>query len=140
MDFFTDNSFRERKCMEGIIIFSPGDDAKEAYRIEEGEIAIYKEGYDKNHTVAELGKGDIFGEMSAVKYKKHSLFAAATTDVVLTVIPAEALRDKLENADPFVRDMVQMYIKRLYASNELIQDSKEDQRRRKTRMKRLSGS
>lgn len=103
-----------QQFMEGSTIFSAGDEATEAYLIQDGEIIIKKD--DKE--IATLGQGDIFGEMAIIKNIPHSSNAVANTKTTLVVITKDVLHQKIEESDPLIAGLLHMFIKRLYKSNE----------------------
>lgn len=118
MSFFGDKSLKKRQYIEGVTVFSADDDAKEAFLIEDGEIEIYRENEGSRQEIATLGAGEIFGEMALIRNKKHTSFAVAAKRTLLVVITEEILMEKLEKADPLIKSIVYMYIKRIYQSND----------------------
>ena len=105
-----------QQFLEGSTVFSAGDEATEAYLIQDGEIVIKKD--DKE--IAVLGQGDIFGEMALIKNTAHSSNAVANEKTTLVVITKEVLHQKIEQSDPLISGLLHMFIKRLYKSNEQI--------------------
>jgi CRP-like cAMP-binding protein len=71
----------------GHVIFREGDATQDAYRIVRGRIAI-RIGLPEGNTLllAELGSGDIFGEMAMVDEKPRSATATAIEDTELEVM------------------------------------------------------
>jgi len=103
-----------QQFMEGSTIFSAGDDANEAYLIQEGTVLIKK----GDTEIAKLEKGDIFGEMAIIKGDAHSSNAVADDKTTLVVITKDVLQQKIEDSDPLIAGLLHMFIKRLYKSNE----------------------
>ena len=103
-----------QQFMEGSTIFSAGDEATEAYLIQEGKVIIKKEDIE----IATLEKGDIFGEMAIIKGVPHSSNAVADDKTTLVVITKDVLQQKIEESDPLIAGLLHMFIKRLYKSNE----------------------
>lgn len=59
----------------GTVVFSEGDKSQEAYRILSGKVEITIQGKDKPIILAQLGPGDIFGEMAMVDERPRSATA-----------------------------------------------------------------
>lgn len=98
-------------------IFSQGDPGDCAYIIEAGrvEISILRNG--QQFPVSILGEGEIFGEMAILDGLSRSATAVALDPVRLCVISRDQLFQRVENADPVVRLLVSLLIKRTRQMN-----------------------
>ena len=69
----------------GEVIFRSGDDARDAYIIESGKVAVSDSVDGKNIQIAELGAGEIFGEMSMIDDAPRSATVTAieATEVIV---------------------------------------------------------
>jgi uncharacterized membrane protein len=77
----------EQRAPAGSVLFSAGDAGDAMYLIEAGRVRIHirdADGHDV--TLAELGRGDFFGEMAILDGKPRSAQATVTEDVLLSVL------------------------------------------------------
>lgn len=100
------------------VIFDKGDEGNCAYIIDRGRIEIFLVDGGTNTPVAILGPGEIFGEMAIVDGSPRSAGARAVGDCSLTVVSKDQLYERIESADPVVRLLVRMLIKRIRENNE----------------------
>ena len=70
----------------GEVIFNEGDRSLEAYRILKGKVQITIQGESKPIILAQLGDGDIFGEMGMVDERPRSASAQALIDTECEVM------------------------------------------------------
>jgi diguanylate cyclase len=102
----------------GQYLFREGDPPTSAFLVEEGTVEILatragRSGNSKNTIViARLGPGELIGEMSAVDQSVRTATAIAVTDTVLLVIDSEQIKDRLADADPIVRMLLEGQMKR----------------------------
>ena len=94
------------------IIFKEGQSGDCAYLIESGQVELYVTSRDESTPLALLGPGEIFGEMSMLDGSRRETSARANTDVVLSVVSKEALSERIDEADPIVRLLINMLAKR----------------------------
>ncbi len=77
----------------GTCLFRRGDAGESMYLIERGSIKIsVKDADGHDTTLAELGKGEFFGEMSLLDGHVRSADATASTDSLLAVLPRAEFR------------------------------------------------
>jgi CRP-like cAMP-binding protein len=77
----------DRIYIAGEYVFYQGDPGLGIYLIREGEIEIQRTGKNGNTlSLAQLNKGDFFGELALVDGEKRSASAIAKTDTKLAVI------------------------------------------------------
>ena len=102
-----------RDVEAGTLLFQEGDRGDDAFIIEEGliEIAIQSDGERK--LIANLGPGEIFGEMALIANTPRSASALARERTRLLVVRRGRLTKPIENADPVMRLMIQMIVERL---------------------------
>jgi CRP-like cAMP-binding protein len=78
----------------GAFIFSAGDPAARAFQIRSGTVQLLNGTDERPVRLAQLGPGEVFGEMSLIEERPHSLTAQAVTDlevVGLTRLEFESL-------------------------------------------------
>lgn len=109
----------ERKYVaKGSMIIKEGDDAYSAYLIQSGSVRVFTKRNTQDHELAQLGVGDICGEMALIGDNYRSANVQALEDCNLIVITRTAFEDKLRNSDPTIQAIVKMLISRMIASNE----------------------
>ena len=103
----------------GKLVFREGDEAYNAYFIEEGcvEVIISKDGDDV--VVAELGAGDIFGEMALLGDGRRSASIRVKQDAHVAVVTKNDLDRKIAKiTDRSVTALIRVLISRLKKANE----------------------
>lgn len=100
----------ERKVFyAGTKVFKEGDTGDRAYLIQDGEIEITKNGL----LLATLKKGELFGEMALVDDQPRMATARALTDVSVVIIGRDSFREKLAKADPFIRGLLNIFVRNI---------------------------
>jgi CRP-like cAMP-binding protein len=94
----------------GTIIFNAGDEASRAYLIRSGTIELLRGKAGTTVRLAQLESGEVFGEMSLIEERPHSLTARAASDVELTALP----RDEFENLLTTDPATFRVYLKTLF--------------------------
>ena len=84
------------------LIFREGEPGDTAYIIEKGSIEIIALIGDRELPIAQLGPGDIFGEMALVDNQMRTASARAISEVSVIAIGKEYVREKLEKSDPVI--------------------------------------
>ena len=79
------------------VVFEEGDEGKELFVIGEGEVEIRKESASgESMTLARLGPGNFFGELSFIDQRPRSAAAVALGALDVYVVPAETLERAIE--------------------------------------------
>jgi CRP-like cAMP-binding protein len=81
------------------IIFHEGDTANGAFIVESGSVEIFRRVGDREIVLAELGVGEIFGEMAFIDDKTRSASARAINVTTLQRV-TEASLEKLKEVTP----------------------------------------
>ncbi len=100
------------KFKSGDKIFSAGDSANCAYIIERGRVGLYPLNR-QDARIAELGKGELLGEMGIINNLNRSASAFAESPVELLVVDREQITSRLENADPILRGVLEVLLSRI---------------------------
>lgn len=95
-----------RTFARGSRIFVEGDAPDVAYLVESGRIEVWTVQGSRRLTLSYLGPGEILGEMAVIDRAPRSASADALTDVVVTEIRADQLRERLDEADPVLRGLL----------------------------------
>lgn len=102
----------------GRAIFEQGTPAFQAFYIEEGRVEVsVREG---EHTIklAELGPGEIFGEMSVLENQLRTATVTALEQTTVSVLKREDLEARINNIDDkFVRSLIAAQTRRLRDAN-----------------------
>ena len=86
----------------GAQIFHEGDLGDYAFIIERGKIEISTGSGDQRVTLAELGPGELFGELAALDGFARSANAIALTECELILISQEQIRHRVNSGDEIV--------------------------------------
>lgn len=113
---------------KGSLIIEQGDQAWCAYLIQSGRVSVYYQENGKNVELAQLGVGQICGEMALIRSEPSPRTAnvRAIEDCNLIVITHNTFQEKLQASDPTVRAMLNMLADRIITSNEVLLDKKAD--------------
>lgn len=96
-------------CPEGSVILKEGDSSDAFYAIKEGRIEVFTGEGDSEVRLAELGPGQVFGEIAAVKGLPRTASVRATQDCELLRLEADTLKHFLaQNAE--VASMIERQI------------------------------
>ncbi len=77
----------DRKVFDkGTRLIRQGEKPWEAYLIHTGRVQIIRERYGQKHVIAELGPGDVCGEMALLNNRNHHSTAVALEQTVTYVI------------------------------------------------------
>jgi CRP-like cAMP-binding protein len=105
----------------GRVIFNEGDDGDTMYIIQEGQVRISKDIEGRQHTLAELGKGDFFGEMAIVSQMKRSATATAIDRVQLLSFDRQGFQGMIEKNSKIALNVIDKLCRRLQNANNQIQ-------------------
>ena len=101
-----------RFLAEGEWLFREGDEGDTAFVIENGLLEICREADGARERVAQLGPGEMIGEMSLIDGLPRSASAFARLPTRLRVLTHSHLDEKLGDADPLLRMLLKMILKR----------------------------
>jgi len=107
-----------RRIAAGEFVFRQGDRGDEAYLIDRGDVEIILERKTGTVVLAIAGRGEIIGEMALIDRQPRMASARAKTDVMLVVIPEEALRarlDQIAETDHLIPLLLARFVERLRA-------------------------
>jgi len=106
----------QRVFKPGDTIFIEGDVGDEAFMIVSGEVEISIMSGERAIILASLGRGQIIGEMALVDNQPRMASAKAVAETVLTVIPQEAFRKRLDwlaGEDRLISHLLEIFVDRL---------------------------
>jgi CRP-like cAMP-binding protein len=101
---------------KGKTIITQGDSGVRAYYIERGRVEILIKDKDSRHSlkVAEMGPGDLFGEMALITQEPRSATVRALEDCTCTIISRDEIEGKIRRIeDAAVRKLLHVLAERL---------------------------
>ena len=101
-----------RTLKSGETLFHQGDPGDCAYAIESGQLEVYRGRGKRRKVLALLGPGELIGEMAVIDHLPRTASAVARKPTRLRVITQEHLLGKLDAADPLVRVLLRVVLKR----------------------------
>jgi len=102
----------------GQMIFREGDTTQEAYRILKGRVEISIAGEAKAVILAQLGEGDIFGEMAMVDERPRSASAQALEVTECEVLTAENFNEAVLQRPEILIPYLASFFERLRTAND----------------------
>lgn len=97
------NKITKDKFRKGEIIFQMGEYGEYAYRILEGEVEILISDDEQEVTLAQLGAGEVFGEMGMIGRSPRSATARAMSALKVEVMSEEEFNQRLlKNTDALI--------------------------------------
>jgi len=119
LDFFS-NRFQRLILAADEVVFKQGDGHGEAYIVDIGAIRISKGGESGEElTLATLGHGQLFGELSLIDTQPRSAQATTLTTTELIALDREDFFSELEAQPHRIRDMLKIFSERLRRADEL---------------------
>jgi CRP-like cAMP-binding protein len=110
----------------GKVVFRKGDVSHEMYIVLKGKVEIIDEIEGKRKVLAELGPGEIFGEMAMFEKRERSAHALAKEATQILVLSEEVLEKLLEKKIPrrFLANIIAVLCHRLRATNNMYMRAK----------------
>lgn len=98
-------------------IIQQGEEGFRAYYIEAGRVEVLVEEAGHLLKVAELGPGDIFGEMALINHEPRTATVRAIDDVTVTIISRDEIEGKIKRIeDKAIRALINVLAERLRVS------------------------
>ena len=105
---------------EGAMIIQEGSRESQAFLIQAGDVEVFRTVNGKEHVLAELGPGEIIGEMALIFDGVRKASVRATSQCSLIRISRPDFEERIENADTAVRAVFQMMVKRISDLNDRV--------------------
>jgi EAL domain-containing protein (putative c-di-GMP-specific phosphodiesterase class I) len=96
----------------GETLFREGDPPGPAYLIEHGVVEITAHRDGQHVVLGTLGGGDLLGEMALIDQSPRTASAIALEDCALLVIDRSQIAERLAQADPIIRALLEGQLKR----------------------------
>lgn len=100
----------------GQVLFHEGEEGEDAYLILEGAVEVYRMHNGKKQHLAELGRGEIVGEMSLIDNQPRMASVVAAKDAQLMCISQKSLQNRLsslEETDKVLHFLLKTMVRRL---------------------------
>src|SRR5256714_8779415 len=111
-------------CKAKTSLFRAGDEGDAMYLIERGKVRICVQGTDgRDMTLAELGRGDFFGEMALLDGQRRSADAIVAEDSRLAVLSREHFLSFMRSSPDIALEMLTALANRLRHTDELLRRS-----------------
>ena len=107
---------------KGTILFKEGDDGKEMYLINSGEVKLSRKTPQGNVILARLGFGEFFGEMSVITNQPRTVTAVTETDCRLNIITKDVLETLIAGKPLVALSILKKLMFRLENAYDLIED------------------
>lgn len=112
-----DDILKREEIKAGDVFIKEGEDGKNAYVIQSGSVRVFKNEGEKQVDLAELGPGNIIGEVALILDEPRVASIQAKEDTTLIVITRENFEEKLKESDSTVRSVLKLLSHRLKAQN-----------------------
>ena len=96
----------------GEFIFHEGESGDCAYIIESGKVAILISALGHEHPVAQVGSGEIFGEIALLDSQPRTATAKCVEKTVLIPIQRKLVNTLLDKTDPIIRSLLLFVLER----------------------------
>ena len=109
---------------KGELIIKEGDYGISIYKIVKGNVRIFRMLGEHKITLATLGKGEVFGEMTFFNFllEPRSASVEAMDDVMLEVWHSALLADEYKRISPMLRYVLKQTLSRLLKLNKVVSD------------------
>lgn len=87
-------------------IIKAGDESKETFVIISGKAEVHRNVNGRNMTIAEIGAGEIVGEMAGIGQGARTATVTATEDTEALIITYELMLDELRKLPPWMEKIV----------------------------------
>lgn len=102
-------------------IFREGDEGDKMYIIQDGTVRISRTIDGKDHVLADLGKGDFFGEMAIVSRMKRTATATTVEPTQLLTFDRAGFQSMIEKNAKIAMNVIDKLCRRLENANAQIQ-------------------
>jgi CRP/FNR family cyclic AMP-dependent transcriptional regulator len=111
-------------CKAKTVLFRAGEEGNAMYLIEQGKVRISVQATDGHEmTLAELGRGDFFGEMALLDDQRRSADAMVAEDSRLAVLSREHFLSFVRSSPDIALEMLTALANRLRRTDQLLRHS-----------------
>ena len=113
-------SFTERICKAGEVVFQEGEEGDTMYMVRSGQVAIFKGSYNAPVILAYKGAGEIIGEMAIIERQPRSASVVALEELSLLGLDRLNLEKLLKETPSVGLGIMEMLSARLRQSSEAL--------------------
>ena len=110
----TNSGLEQVSFRKGTTIYKVNEKPKFAYYVYTGKVNIISK---DEYNIGIIQEGELFGEISSLFNKEHSVSASAAEDCRLLIIEKDVFFNKVESADPILKAVIRTLSLRLNDSN-----------------------
>ena len=110
----TNSGLEQVSFKKGTTIYKINEKPKFAYYVYTGKVNIISK---DEYNIGIIQEGELFGEISSLFNKEHSVSATAAEDCRLMIIEKDIFLNKVESADPILKAVIRTLSLRLNDSN-----------------------
>lgn len=107
---------------KGTILFKEGDEGREMFLINSGEVKLSRKTSHGDVILAKLGFGEFFGEMSVITNQPRTITAETLTDCRLNIITKDILETLVAGKPLVALSILKKLMFRLENAYDLIED------------------
>tara|TARA_Y100001958_G_C21195923_1_gene523289 strand:- start:822 stop:1256 length:435 start_codon:yes stop_codon:yes gene_type:complete len=111
----TNSGLEQISFKKGDVIYKVNENPKFAYFVYTGKINILSE---NGYVLGVVKEGELFGEISSLFNKEHSVSAEAASECRLLIIEKDLFFGKVQNSDPIIKAIIRTLTIRLHDMNE----------------------
>lgn len=113
------NDIYDRKTFgPGKLLIRPGDPPYRAYLIQAGRARVFAHCEGVPVEIAEIGAGEIVGDMALIRGTHHCYGVEAIETVVAVVVSVQQIQQVIDDADPLLRTILTGMLRRVDQLNE----------------------
>jgi membrane protein len=102
-----------RRYKPGEILFREGENSTDIFFVDRGGVDIFRKVEDRDHKIATILAGRVFGEMAYLLQESRTATAITATDSILLILTPDIFEDLLKTSATFARDVIQILCDRL---------------------------
>ena len=110
----TNSGLEQISYKKGSVIYKINEKPKFAYYVYTGIVDIMSA---NQYKIGSVNEGELFGEISSLFNKEHSVSAVAAVDTRVMIIEKNLFFNKVESADPILKAIIRTLSLRLHDSN-----------------------
>ncbi len=97
----------------GKLLIRPGEPPFHAYLIQAGRARVFADVGGQRLAIAEIGAGEIVGDMALIRKSAHHYGVEAIGTVIAVVVSVQHIQELLDAADPLLRTILVGMVQRI---------------------------
>lgn len=110
---FTNGVYDRRTFGPGQLLIRPGDPPHHAYLIQAGRALVFADVAGERVAIAEIGAGEIVGDMALIRKSSHHYGVEVIETVVAVVVSVQQIQALFDQADPLLRTILRGLVERV---------------------------